>query len=139
MIGDYLGAKISDLKLSKSTTTCSPTSSLGEVIKILKKSKGGSIIIVENQKPVGIFTERDYLLQVAGEESTKLQTPISKFMTKNPKSVLLDSDVREALGLMRVGNFRHLVVVDEKQHLVSVLSIKDVLYFLVDFTQSIRF
>jgi CBS domain-containing protein len=139
MIDDYLGAKVSDLKLPEVSKTCSPDTSLGDVLTTMKKAKIGSIIITDNNHPKGIFTERDLLMKVSGDDKSKLLDPIKKYMTKSPKFVYLHSDVREAMSLMRIGNFRHLVVVNNDKELVSVLSIKDVLNFLVDFTQSIRF
>ena len=111
---------------------CDPTTPVRKVRAILQSSDIGSVVISSEGRVVGIFTERDYLLKIAGEEKTWNDAPISDCMTKDPKQLDWDSSVIDALNLMKKGGFRHVVVVDENAQVRMMLSIKDVLMHMLN-------
>ena len=86
---------------------------------------------MNNGKPEGIFTERDYLKKIACNDVDK-NLPIEGFMTPNPVSVKPTTSVAKVLMKMRMGRFRHIIVTDEDGLLKSVISIKDLLDFVLD-------
>ena len=93
----------------------------------------GSIIVTDDaKKPLGIFTERDYLLKMAGEETKFLDSPIEEYMTKEPKTVNGKDSIYNVMELMYKGRFRHIVIVNDKEQVAGVLSIKDILEFLMN-------
>ncbi len=119
--------------LLRSPIVCSPSDSMKEVLEVLQKNNIGSLVIVEDGQVKGIFTERDFLLKVANKNYLEnLNKPVKDFMTANPKAIKENEKISLALKTMRLGKFRHLVVVNEDGKLEKVLSIKDLLDFIVD-------
>ncbi len=100
--------------------------SVKEAIKILHKRHIGTIIIVdEDNKCKGIFTERDALRIVA--DDVPLTTPIAKVMTTNLKTIDEHATYAMAKEVMRNHNIRHLPVVDEQGHFVGLISLRKIL------------
>lgn len=127
------GKMVADLQLGSDPTVCPPAHTVQEVVAEMQNLHVGSIVIVDHEKkPIGIFTERDLLMKFVGNPAAKLSDPISEYMTPSPKSVLKNELLDGAAVLMRVGRFRHLVVVDEAGKTTGVLSIKDLLEHIVD-------
>ena len=123
--------KICDLL--KSPITCKRDSSVRDVLDLFQKHKIGSVIISDEKKVLGIFTERDYVLKIAGNTDINIDDrKIEEFMTSNPKTIRKDNDLLMGLKYMRIGRFRHLIVVNKDDDLEKVLSIKDFLDFIVD-------
>ena len=131
-------AKVSELDFSRDVKSCSPRTTLKKVLNILQESRIGSICIVENDKITGIFTERDYLLKVAGEEKEHLNRPISSLMTKNPRCVTSEQRITEVLELMHNGGFRHVIVVNKNQTLEGIISVKDLTNHLLKTIQGLE-
>lgn len=109
---------------------CSPEMSVLDVIKILQDAHIGSILVIDGNHAVGIFTERDCLMKILGKESTVGQKPVSAFMTVNPVSVARHETVGKVLLKMQAGNFRHIVVVDSYGNAENILSMRDIVRFL---------
>jgi CBS domain-containing protein len=126
-----MSTKVSELVLVSKVQTCHESAPIAAVVDQLCRAEVGSIVVVENGAPVGIFTERDYLKKIACREIDK-NSAISQFITRNPVCVKLSDSVGKVLIKMRMGRFRHIVVVDDSGKLVNVISIKDVLDFLSD-------
>lgn len=85
-------------------------------------------MLVDNQQKVtGIFTERDYLKNFALKESDPKKVQIKDVATTNAVTISPDTSIAYALNLMSHGGFRHLPVVDELGIAVGVVSVRDVL------------
>jgi CBS domain-containing protein len=105
---------------------------LDYVLNSLQSQKTGCVIIVDDQKnPIGIFTERDYILKVARHYSEYKDKSISEFMTKDPVVQTLDCTIAYALTLMSEGGFRNLPIVNEQNIPVGIIAVKDVVDFIV--------
>lgn len=92
-------------------------------IKLLFEKHVGSLVITNNKKVCkGIFTERDALRSVA--KKVPLNTHLKKVMSKNVVTIRGDASFAEAKKLMVLHNIRHLPVVDEKGHLVGILTLR---------------
>ncbi len=103
-----------------------------QVIEILNKHKIGSVIITDEGKVEGIFTERDYIVKIAGTDIDTESALIEDYMTPKPYTFRLDDIVGKALLKMRLGNFRHIIIVDDDNKLIGVASQRDVINFLLD-------
>ncbi len=127
-----LETKLKELDLPTSIIQCESDTSVAEVRGILQRSKVGCIVITQIEKLEGIFTERDYLLKIAGNEGVIDDSPISEFMTKKPKCLSREDRVIDALQMMNEGGFRHVLIADDKQRIETVLSVKDLLTHMVN-------
>ena len=102
-----------------------------KAFKILHERHVGSIIITDNQeKCIGIFTERDAIRSVAIH--IPLNTTLREVMTKNVITIWEGASFVEAKQLCRTHGIRHLPVVSEQDHLVGILSIRSVLDELIE-------
>ncbi len=119
--------------------TCAKDTKIIDVIRSMNDKHVGSVIIVEHKKPIGIFTERDVLKKVVGSMAVDIHTtPIEYLMTKNPVTITLETTFTQIMAAMRLGKFRHLVIVDQKGHLEGIISIKDVLSRIVDLVNDLK-
>ena len=111
--------------------TLSPSQSVAEAVELMKKNRFGCVVITEKEKLVGILTERDVLMKVAGvkgAESKKLKD----IMTADPEVFQPDDSIAYVLNAMHVGGYRHVPVVDEQQKPLAVISVKDIVGFILD-------
>jgi len=94
-----------------------------EAVKILYEKHIGSIVIVDNDiRPKGIFTERDAIRCIAVDKS--LDTMLKDEMTRNVITVRNDVSLRELRALYSSKGIRHIPVVDEHDHLEGIVSIR---------------
>lgn len=110
----------------------SPTTPIREVISILQKANRGCVLVTEAKSLVGIFTERDILMRIIGED-VKLDSPVSQFMTPNPLTIKKDESLASVIKKMREGGYRHLPVVNEDGVPVGILSVKHIVHYLVEY------
>jgi CBS domain-containing protein len=97
-----------------------------KAIEMLYKKHVGSLIITdENEKCIGIFTERDAIRVVAQKMS--LDKPIKRVMTKHVMTIREDATFEEARRYTVSHGIRHLPVLDRKGKLVGLLSIRQFL------------
>ena len=81
---------------------------------------------------VGIFTERDVLLRVVDRGRNPVTLRLAEVMTAEPECLPQESTIAWVLNKMCVGGFRHVPVVDEAGRPVFVVSVRDVVEFLVE-------
>jgi CBS domain-containing protein len=111
----------------------SPDTTIAEVVEIFNANKVGSILVTApaTGELIGIFTERDCVRRTLPDFSNHASSPISSLMTKDPIAQTPDITVAFALNLMSQGGFRHLPLVDERNIPVGILSVKDMMDFIV--------
>src|SRR5260370_27249083 len=85
--------------------------SLAEVLRSMRESDRGGVLVVRDGKLIGIFTERDVLLRVAGHAIDLEQAEVAKHMTHDPVTLPADASVAFALNKMLVEGFRHSTLV----------------------------
>ncbi len=95
------------------------------VIKAMEENNLGSIIIVKEEKPVGIITDRDILLRVIAKGLDPLTTKVEQVMTRNPITFTADTEPADALETVKIGA-RRFPVVDEAGKLIGIVSIDDI-------------
>lgn len=91
----------------------------------------GSLVVVENGKPIGIFTERDYARKIGPERRNPEETLIKDVMTKELITVEPSQTINECLVLMTDNHIRHLPVMDGN-HLVGLISVGDVVKDIIE-------
>jgi CBS domain-containing protein len=105
---------------------------LRQVVSAMAEKNYGCAVITDYGRPVGIFTERDLLRKVVSQKLDLDQELVEKHMTAHPVCVGVETPVKEVMKKMRAGKFRHLVLTDDDGMLSGILSVKDVLDYLVD-------
>ena len=106
--------------------TSKPDITAKDAIRILQEKHVGSIVITdENQKCVGIFTERDAIRIVAND--VPLDMPVDQVMTKNVVTIGEEASLDEARRIIVSHGIRHLPVVNSKQELVGLLAVRRLL------------
>ena len=105
--------------------TTSAERSVAEVTSMMVKIRVGSAVVMEGSWLAGILTERD-VLRAAASDSDLTKSPVSQWMTRNPRTATSDLPVGEAAELPLTNGFRHLPVVEGRE-LKGVVSIRDVL------------
>ena len=93
---------------------------------------GCVLVAGSDGKLAGIFTERDLLNRVAGRRLEWRSTRVADYMTRDPESLRPDDRIVWALNLMHVGGYRHVPLVDASDRPVGVVSVKDIVSFLVE-------
>jgi len=111
--------------MQKDVKTCTENATIDSVAKIMSANDIGSVIIVKENIPIGIFTERDLVNRVVakGKNSTKLT--VGEVMTKNLHTVNKDKKLREVYHVFVINHIRHLPVI-ENGHLAGIVSLKDI-------------
>jgi CBS domain-containing protein len=100
-----------------------------EAVRLLQQDPGTAAVVLDHDRIVGIFTERDVLTKLAGQPAL-LGEPVSRFMTPDPV-VLRESDTMAvALNKMGDGGFRHIPLVKDG-HLTALVTARDVLNWLM--------
>ncbi len=108
-----------------------PERPVSEAIELMRQKKVGCVVVCNDGKLVGILTERDLMRRVMAL-GKPLTTPVADCMTRDPVTVSSKESIRSAIDSMEKGSYRHLPVLDEKQHLVGILSIKRIVHYLVE-------
>jgi CBS domain-containing protein len=109
-----------------------PDTTLAECIATLQRHRVGSLLVVDDDgKLAGIFTERDCIMKVMGKVDSLKDAIVSDFMTKNPVRERPEASIAFALNLMSHGGFRHVPIVDQDDVPIGIVSVKDVVDHIV--------
>lgn len=109
--------------------TVSPTDPVSRAIRLMQENRQGSVMVVEGERLVGIFTEHDALEQLAGQALDLDRLPVSNVMKRDPKALGEEDTLAFAMHRMAVGSYRHIPIVDEGKPL-RFISVRGVLRYL---------
>jgi CBS domain-containing protein len=129
----FLETTIQELK-PKPVVSVSEDATVAKALELMRKKGLGVVAVVSKRKPkrlVGIFSERDLVQRALGLRAFG-RVKISKVMTRSPEALRPRDSVAYALNKMSVGRFRHIPLVDEKHLPVSMISVRDIIDFLVE-------
>ena len=107
-----------------------PDTLVTECVRIMSAKKIGALIVMDGEKLVGIFTERDALNKVLAAGLEPGRTKVSVVMTKDPYSIPPTTTVGEAMELVTKRRFRHLPIVKNGK-VLAVISSGDLTHWLV--------
>ncbi len=105
---------------------------LRAVIERLNEERTGCVLIVDEGRLVGIFTERDVLTKLVGTSIDVDRTPIEDLMTPKPECLTLEDGIAYALNKMTVGGFRHIPLVDRHGRPEGLVAMRHIVEYLVD-------
>lgn len=125
--------KVRDILRTKGNKVYSvePSIMVFQAIELMCEKNIGGLLIVENGKLEGIFTERDYARKLILKGKSSKNTPISELMTKNPIVITPDNSIEDCMDLMTGKFIRHLPVVEDDK-LVGLISIGDVVKHIIE-------
>lgn len=117
--------------LDPQPAVCVPESTpIREAIQLMLERQIGAVLVTREGRAVGIFTERDVLRRVA---STGIDQgrPVGELMTPDPETLAPDDGIAFALNRMILGGYRHIPIVDDAGAPLAVLSLREVVSFIV--------
>jgi len=104
---------------------------VAQVIDLMNQHDSACVIILDdNARPLGIFSERDVLERIADHLDDVAGRPIRDFMTPEPVVVYNTDTPAQVLNVMVNGGFRHVPVVDVDERLVGVIGARRVTAYL---------
>jgi CBS domain-containing protein len=126
--GRLLGERLDELQMAPPEIVDASVD-VDDAIRRMHDKGIDCVLVVESGRLVGIFTDRDAVLKVAGTKAGG--QPISTLMTHDPVVLRHDETIAVALNKMAVGGFRHIPIVDDGRP-TGVVSARDVFHHLAE-------
>jgi CBS domain-containing protein len=125
--------KVRNIIQTKGNAVFSVSSSITvyNALELMFEKSIGALLVVDNDKFVGIFTERDYARKLVLKGKSSKDTLIREVMTEKPITVTLDNSIEECMKIMSDKKIRHLPVM-ETEKLVGLISVGDVVKFIIE-------
>lgn len=123
-----LTVPISTVRLTRPRTV-NPTQTVRDAIGEMKSDPAGAVVVVDQGKVVGIFTDRDVLKKAAARDGV-LDEPVAYYMTPDPVVLREDDMMAVALNKMGDGGFRHIPVVRNGE-LVGMVTVRDIMSWVL--------
>jgi len=105
--------------------TISPQDTVYRALEIMADKNLGALVVVEDEKVVGMFSERDYARNVVLKGKSSKDTLIKELMSENPCYVRPEQTLSDCMALITEKRRRHLPVLDGEK-LIGIVSIGDV-------------
>ncbi|MBJ7601585.1 MAG: CBS domain-containing protein [Candidatus Dormibacteraeota bacterium] len=116
-------ASVGELMNRSTLHTVADTVTVAEAATVMSRARVGSTLVMEGDRLIGIFTERD-MVRAISQAPESAGDPIAHWMTRSPQVVTPETDAQQALDAMVAGGFRHLPVV-EGVRVIGVISMRD--------------
>lgn len=113
----------------KKVVTAAPGRSVAEVARAMRVHHVGCVVIVDDERPVGIVTDRDLALRVLAE-SSPATTPVSEVMTPDPITADSTVGIETMLSMLRRAGARRLPLVNARGRLVGIVTHDDLVQLL---------
>ena len=116
--------------MTKEVTSLPTTAPVLDAAKFMTDMNVGSVVVVDDGKPVGILTDRDITTKVVVKERDPHTVKVKDIMASPVVTISVEKDVIDATKLMCNNKVRRFPVVDSGGKLVGLLSLDDILIFL---------
>lgn len=120
---------ITSLELQKMVVVENDTT-VARVIELFQAEGVACVLVTENGKLSGIFTERDVIMKLAGKGFDYAKEAVNDYMTKSPDVLRSDDPIAFALNRMTDGGYRHVPITDSKGKPVGLVGILDIIRHL---------
>ena len=114
---------------TRNVVTAGPEETLAAVALKMQEHNVGTVVIVEDRRPVGIVTDRDLALAL-GAQDVSPHAQVQKVMTQHVLAIPEDTGIYTATKFMRERAVRRLPIVDSEDRLVGMVTLDDLLRFL---------
>lgn len=108
----------------------SENTSVLQALQLMMEKNVSALLILQDQKLLGIFTERDYARKIILHGKSSAETPVKEVMTANPITVLPTDSIDLCMGIMTDKHIRHLPVMLHDE-VLGMVSIGDVVKFII--------
>ncbi len=131
--------KVRDI-MSTPPITIKADASVQDAAKLMFENKIGSVLVVDDEGVLkGIITERDLVYIVAsGKNIVASKYPVWQAMTEDPITIEPEDPITRAIAIMKEANIRHLPVVDKDKKPIGVISIRDVVNYIIELITQIK-
>jgi CBS domain-containing protein len=113
-----------------------PNVTVFDALKLMADYGIGALLVLQNNKPVGLFSERDYARKLALRGLRSRETPVSAVMSAPVITISPDASVQEGMQMMTEKFVRHLPVVDGSG-VLGMVSIGDLVKAVIHDQQSL--
>ncbi|MEO7802789.1 MAG: CBS domain-containing protein [Ginsengibacter sp.] len=119
--------RVKDILQRKGTSAISvpPATTVFDALKLMAEKNIGSVMVMENDKYLGIVTERDYSRKVILKDKHSISTKVSEIMTSDLPGVTPQDSIEHCMELMTSNNIRYLPVFSNNE-IDGIISITDV-------------
>lgn len=114
------------------TWTVAPDTSVFEALEIMADKNVGALVVVHDDRLIGIFSERDYARRVALEGKRSRDTPVKEIMTEVVATVSKSHSMKDCMEFMTTQRVRHLPVLEDER-LIGLVSIGDVVKSIMSY------
>jgi CBS domain-containing protein len=114
--------------MTKSVISVDVSVTINDAAKMMEDAKVGAVIVMENNTPVGIVTDRDFAVKVVAH-AYNITTPVKQIMSSPLFSINSDESVRTAADLMHDRGIRKLPVIDG-ENIVGMITATDIVNLL---------
>jgi len=112
-----------------------PEATVYEALQLMSDKEIGAILVLEEGKVVGIFTERDYARKLILKGKFSKDTAVRELMTQNVLYVVSENTIDECMHLMTNNRVRHLPVLDHGK-IAGIVSIGDIVKHIISEQES---
>ena len=123
---------LSSLTSTDPPPTLSREVTVSKAVDLMRERHSGCVVVLDGEQIEGIFTERDFLCRVAGERLNPEATAVGEVMTRSPDTLRATDTLTWAVNQMVVGGYRNIPIVDEDGRILSLLSMRDVVWHLAE-------
>ena len=128
---DNLAQEAAEALKVADAVTLGPKATVGDAVAALQECETGCVVVTENDKPVGILTERDILTKVEAGTLPR-DTPISEVMTSPPEVIDAGCSVATVIRRMHRGGYRHMPLLDHEGRLRGAVSVSGIVEYLAE-------
>jgi CBS domain-containing protein len=107
-----LGLPVKSVIETRKLLIAPPEATVSDAARLMRSHRVGAVLVVKEERLVGIFTERDAVFRVMALDRDPRRTCLAEVMTPDPKTVAPDESFGYALLLMYENGFRHAPVVE---------------------------
>lgn len=112
------------------------THTVTQAVRAMQKEHRGCVLVTDDgsaeTRVIGIFTERDVLRRIVDQGRNPATLPLTEVMTRDPECLPNKASLAWVLNKMSIGGFRHVPAVEPDGRPTSVVSVRDVVEFLVE-------
>lgn len=112
--------------------TIGASAAVTDAALLMNEHKVGSLVVTEDGRPIGIFTERDILQRIVAARRDPATTAVADVMTGELVCCRPETPIEEARAAMKNRRIRHLPVVDSERQLLGLVSIGDLNAYHLD-------